>query len=302
VSFLGSYDYEIRFTAAGGLAYDGFDTGGVYEVPFELWRTGIATPNDPSDDTRLVPYVCYYCNGALDNGEFTFDIGGDHGVSGGANDPYSQWIYWFTPDDMTPGDAGYQSFFFGDGGAHEVMGRQVLVCWNCGSAPPYPMTQPETGTTFRYETLKPNAEGDSFSLNTADVDGDGSMRAIGALSLSELDPTTRQELEVAALENIGIVPNPYKGASLYERSQLVDQVRFTNLPETATIRIFSLNGTLLRTLEKSGPAKTLPWDLTTDNLLPIASGLYLIHVEVPGVGEHIMKFAVVKKRIHLNVF
>jgi hypothetical protein len=30
--------------------------------------------------------------------------------------------------------------------------------------------------------------------------------------------------------------------------------------------------------------------------------LYLIHVEVPDVGERILKLAVVKKRAHLNVF
>ena len=42
--------------------------------------------------------------------------------------------------------------------------------------------------------------------------------------------------------------------------------------------------------------------MTTDNNLPIASGVYLIHVDVPGVGERVLKFAVIKKRIQLNTF
>ena len=99
------------------------------------------------------------------------------------------------------------------------------------------------------------------------------------------------------------MPNPYKGASSYEVSQLTDRVRFTNLPDVATIRIFTLNGSLIRTLEKqSAGVATLSWNLTTNNNLPIASGVYLIHIEVPGVGEKVLKFAVVKKRIQLNTF
>jgi hypothetical protein len=86
-------------------------------------------------------------------------------------------------------------------------------------------------------------------------------------------------------------------------SQIIDEVRFTNLPDVATIRVFTLNGTLLRTIVKNSPGqRNLSWDLTTDTLLPLASGMYLIHVDVPDVGEHVIKFGVVKKRVQLNVF
>ncbi|RMF56034.1 MAG: T9SS C-terminal target domain-containing protein [Bacteroidetes bacterium] len=104
------------------------------------------------------------------------------------------------------------------------------------------------------------------------------------------------------LEQIGITPNPYKGASAYEVNQLNDQVRFTNMPEQATIRVFSLNGTLIRVMRKNSPDAFFTWDLTTEEGLPIASGMYLIHVEVPGVGEKVIKFAAIKKRIQLNTF
>jgi len=111
--------------------------------------------------------------------------------------------------------------------------------------------------------------------------------------------------QIAALDDIGIVPNPYKGASSYEVSQLVDQVRFTNMPDQATIRIFTLAGTLVRTLEKNSASAMFPWDLSTEDNLPIASGMYIIHIETNIEGktqEKVLKFGVVKKRVQLNAY
>ncbi len=295
--FISIFDYEMRFTAAGGLAYRRFEDGAVVNVPFELWRTGVSTPDDPSDDVRLVPGMCEVACITGDSLAYTetgravlnYDIGGDHGASGGVNDPYTDWIYWGEPETLTPGQTGYDNFFAGtEGWNHEVMARTVLMNWNGGAFPgPFDADLPEEGTVFRIETNKPNQPGDIHSFSTAGLDA-------ASASL---------EVQQERLEDIGIVPNPYKGASSYEVSQLTDEVRFTNLPDVATIRVFSLNGTLLKTLEKNSPGnRSITWDLVTDNLLPLASGMYLIHVDVPGVGEHVMKFGVVKKRIQLNTF
>ena len=60
--------------------------------------------------------------------------------------------------------------------------------------------------------------------------------------------------------------------------------------------------TLVRTLEKTSPETSLAWNLRTREGLPIASGMYLVHIEVPEVGERILKFGVVKKRIQLDTF
>ena len=70
-------------------------------------------------------------------------------------------------------------------------------------------------------------------------------------------------------------------------------VRFTNLPDRATIRVFTLAGTLVRTFDKTGDTPILDWDLTNDEGFTIASGIYLVHVEVPGVGESMIKFGAV---------
>ena len=43
----------------------------------------------------------------------------------------------------------------------------------------------------------------------------------------------------SALDLINVVPNPYYGYSEYETSQLDNRVKITNLPNSATIRIFT---------------------------------------------------------------
>ncbi len=172
VGVLLPYDYEWRFTAAGGKAKRAYDGGDVMDVPFELWRTGIGTPNDPSDDVRLVPVVCEQtCRaGTAPN---RFDIGGDHSISGGTNDPTTDWVDWLLPDDTSPGQVGYEAFFAGTGGAREIMARQVLVCFNCGSAAPYPAEYPEIGTVFRIVTGRPPVPALLAPANGAAVPADG---------------------------------------------------------------------------------------------------------------------------------
>jgi hypothetical protein len=40
--------------------------------------------------------------------------------------------------------------------------------------------------------------------------------------------------------------------------------------------------------------------LTADDGLPLGSGMYLIHVDVPGVGEQVIKFGVLKWEIDVG--
>ena len=297
------FDFELRFTAGGSLNYDRFGVagcGGICvgdDVPFEIWQVGIATPDDPSDDVRMIPAVIDWDANGWGMQDF------DHEVSGGSDDPESDWIYWYRPTDMTPGTSGYDTWAAsalvgGDpeeglsGGSDEVFSRMVLVNWNGGTtasggrAGGFADYVPETGTVFRISTTKPNQPGDTFSFST-----DG----LGARARNDAEAS-------AAIDDIGITPNPYKGASAYEVSQLVDQVRFTNMPNVATIRIFTVAGSLVRTLEKNSASASFGWDLTTEDNLPIASGMYIIHIDAGALGEKVLKFGVIKKRVQLNTF
>ncbi len=86
--------------------------------------------------------------------------------------------------------------------------------------------------------------------------------------------------------DVFVAPNPYVEGQA-ERSfagLAARKVEFRNLPERATIKIFTLSGDLVRTI-KHGPDEfgnlfgSAAWDLHTDSGLLVAPGLYVYVVE-----------------------
>ncbi|MBS1629843.1 MAG: T9SS type A sorting domain-containing protein [Bacteroidetes bacterium] len=107
----------------------------------------------------------------------------------------------------------------------------------------------------------------------------------------------------ALLDKIAITPNPYYGYTGYENSRLDTRVRIVNLPKTATIRIYATDGTLIRTLTKDNPNQSfIDWDTRNQKNLPIASGMYLIHVQAEGIGETILRWFGAMRPIDLTSF
>lgn len=125
-------------------------------------------------------------------------------------------------------------------------------------------------------------------------------------SLASLAPVKSDSALKASLDQIRAVPNPYYGASAYEIRNVTDVIRFTNLPERAVLRIFTVAGTLVRTLIKDNPnSTTLDWDLQNEQGLPVASGMYIVHVEFPDYPQEkprILKVAILKKTLQLSDF
>jgi len=107
------------------------------------------------------------------------------------------------------------------------------------------------------------------------------------------------ELE-SRLDIINAVPNPYYAYSEYEQGRLDNRVKITNLPERCEVKIFNMQGSLIRSFSKDDPITSLDWDLTNTKGVPISSGVYLIHVEVPGVGEKIVKWFGTMRQVDLN--
>ncbi|MBK8499701.1 MAG: T9SS type A sorting domain-containing protein [Flavobacteriales bacterium] len=104
------------------------------------------------------------------------------------------------------------------------------------------------------------------------------------------------------LEEINITPNPYYAFSGYETSRLDNRVKFINLPQTCTISIYTVNGTLVRKFRKDNSLTYVDWDLKNSNNIPIAGGVYICHVEVPGVGEKVIKWFGVLRPLDLQNF
>lgn len=114
--------------------------------------------------------------------------------------------------------------------------------------------------------------------------------------------TDDNESAVNALDLINVVPNPYYAYSGYEVNQFDNRVKFTNLPEKCEIQIYTVSGTLIRKFTKDSPQTYLDWDLKNQAGIPVASGLYIIHVNVEGVGEKILKWFGVMRPVDLDTY
>ena len=341
-SLLGPSDYEIRFTeeCVTSTCYGVYPStflGGndnVAAVPFELWDIG-TTPDDPSDDVRMIPFLVAIGEDA--NGDtvypsnwanyFPDTLATPAGVLGtpGVMDPDSlsgitDEIYFFQPD-RPDGYALFAAAAANSGGAGSTyvdedtmedpecsrQGYFADICFG-GITNGFPVGKvsfadldadgqtPEAGTTVRFITILQRAPlmiDDRLVLDTSElaflVDQDG--------------------IAADALDGIGVVPNPYRARSEYERSSVFNdrRVRFIGLSEQATIRIYTVAGTLIRTLEKTGPSSTLDWDLQTENRLPVASGMYIIHVEArtgdgAEIGDKVLKLGVIQRNTRITTF
>lgn len=125
-----------------------------------------------------------------------------------------------------------------------------------------------------------------YTFNTAD------------LATVEEDATIAED----ALDMIGVVPNPYYAYSEYERNQFDNRIKIINLPNDCVVSIYSINGNLIRRFQKSDPVTSVEWDLKNSAGIPIAGGVYLIHVEVPGIGEKVVKWFGALRPIDLDQF
>jgi hypothetical protein len=105
---------------------------------------------------------------------------------------------------------------------------------------------------------------------------------------------------VDVLKMINVVPNPYNAFSEYESSKLDNRVKIINLPEQCLIRIFNTQGKLIKTIRKDSPVTFQDWTLTNYANVPVSSGVYLIHIEVPGVGETVVKSFVAMRQVDLQ--
>ena len=321
-------DFEMRFTQACVTdgCYAVYPTnfagnGTITRVPFEIWNIGADNGlDDPADDYRMIPFLRSSGDVELANFADAFPSTAEVVRRDGSEIPTTDIVYFMVPD-RPDGYARFEEAAIGFGGAGQMWidgeagddiededclnnGYYVDYCYQDAGSRVWTVgdvkiadaagdgTTPEVGTVIRFLTV-PNLDvrvGDTFTFSTADV--------------AALEPTA--ESRRASMDLVNVVPNPYRGRSVYEQGGESRAARFINLPDRATIRIFTLSGNLIRTLE-SGGESTLDWDLNTSTGLPVASGMYLVHVEGRdaagnAVGEKVIKFGVVQREIRFNNF
>jgi len=97
------------------------------------------------------------------------------------------------------------------------------------------------------------------------------------------------------VEDVNVYPNPYYGFHELEASRQNKFVSFNHLPQTATIKIYSLGGTLVCQLDKADDGtQFLDWNLKNQYGYPVASGLYIVRIESGG-NEKVLKLALVQE-------
>lgn len=104
------------------------------------------------------------------------------------------------------------------------------------------------------------------------------------------------------IDKIAVVPNPYVLTNILEPRNANNSGRgervitFINLPQICTIRIFNIRGHLVDIIEHNGSQTdgVEKWDLTSQDGIDIAYGVYIFHVDAKGLGEKIGRFAVIK--------
>ncbi len=142
---------------------------------------------------------------------------------------------------------------------------------------------PEAGDFIDLYFSKPFLSHDSFEFTTV---------------AEHVDPAAAK----ADMDRIKVVPNPYVVANSWEplnpyaNGRGPRELHFIHLPQKCTIRIFNIRGQLVDTIEHDNPAYdgTEVWDMQTKDLLDIAYGVYVYHVDAGELGQKIGKFAVIK--------
>lgn len=144
--------------------------------------------------------------------------------------------------------------------------------------------EPVSGDIFVLKTTRPFTENDTYVFTTM---------------ASKVDTTMAR----AELDEIRVVPNPYVAVSVFEPYDYQNQLKrgdrliyFDNLPASCTIRIYTMAGELVTTLEHQSSIDDGQefWNLTTKDNFPIAYGVYLYHVDAGDLGQKIGRFAVIK--------
>ncbi len=149
--------------------------------------------------------------------------------------------------------------------------------------PDLPLIPPVPGSRLEFETTKPFQTGDRVTFTTH-------------------PPFLDEAQEAKDLENIFVVPNPYVATSEFEPPNTYRagrgerRIYFMHLPRQCTIRIYTISGQLVQTLqhESSIDDGQLSWDLVQRDGMTISYGIYLYHVDAPGVGEFVGRFGVIK--------
>ncbi len=142
---------------------------------------------------------------------------------------------------------------------------------------------PAPGDVFKVRMNVPPQPGETYTFFTKEI---------------RIDPKDVKQ----DLDNITVVPNPYVVAERWEPSSPYlsgrgpMSIHFTHLPKECIIKIFTVQGYLVDTIEHHGETYegTAEWDVISKDNMQIAAGNYIYHIEAPGIGNKVGRFMIIK--------
>ena len=289
--------YKIYKSSDGGETWGGpddmiYNTDGI----FVGWRPYAQFDLSAEEDSLHCVYEnSYDCDPELSRG---------HPVSG--KDPYFPWFSLGEDtgfemirleEPFTSGDNTYQYMYEDKNIVNGIEYTYSVVAYDMGVEPPFETSYIDLGNG-QYETIVDT----NYSNPNKWADPEGYASLENSKGTTILD---RNFIQVypgvsprADLNNVKVVPNPYMAGSIYNESEHMRRIRFTNLNRSCIVSIYTLSGELVSVVkhhdENSGNAF---WDLRTVNNQEAGPGLYLYHIKSLVENEDfsfIGKFAIVR--------
>jgi hypothetical protein len=101
-------------------------------------------------------------------------------------------------------------------------------------------------------------------------------------------------------DSVRVVPNPFNlSAKDVQFAKTPDKIMFVNLPPVCTIRIYSENGNLVKTIEHTDGKSDEQWEqggqyMLTEGGQRVVSGIYIAHFQTPSGESQFRKFVIVR--------
>ena len=250
----------------GGYSYQGFEKS----VPLAAYDI-----SDPENPRRLVVghLENNAANGLVDGKYFPGNHAEYDNIDGGGP---REWLWIYDADYSETANPAYE------GDAIETP-MPIMYFITVGNRSGQPWSPDSTGEDqFDIYPTVPNSSVDEFVF-TSDA------------------PSYSASLAKEDIKLINVFPNPYYAMHRNESDYFDRFVTFNHLPERAVIRIFTLSGNLVRTIEKDSPGQFQEWDMQNENGLPAGSGIYFVHIDMPDIGaEKQLKLALIREQQYLR--
>ena len=175
----------------------------------------------------------------------------------------------------------------GDDGGDKIVTWRIGLNFTVADA-----TLPVAGDVADIVLRKPFLSTDAFEFTTS----------LPSVSKSNPDSLLAQ---VRVVPNPYVVTNEFEALNPFSTGRGPRVIKFMNLPPEAIVRIFTVGGKQVRELRLNEGSNdglspdallngSLSWNLESEDGLTVSYGVYLYHVEAPGLGEKSGTFAIIK--------